>query len=235
MTTSQQRLIDSAWEYGVDNVIAASPASLSEEFKEFNKEVLSAERGAGYWVWKAYIIYKTMLCDFVNDGDIIFYSDAGIEIVGDLHSITDNMQEDIFLFSGRFPHHEWCKMDVINSINYFTETTYGELRSEYFDKLQIQASNMFIRVNNKSRAFIKEWLLYCQMPGFIDDSPSGEYNSDTFQEHRHDQAILMCLAIKYGIKSHWYPSTTNLDKRTDFLNDSYPPIFDHHRKRNNEY
>lgn len=231
MTISQQRLIDSAWKYGINNVFASSPASLSEEFKEFNKEIVSAERGAGYWLFKPYSIYKTMLCDFVNDGDIIFYSDAGIEIVGDLHTITDNMQEDIFLFSGRFPHHEWCKMDVIYAINY----EWAENSADYKKLLQIQASNMFIRVNDKSRAFIKEWLLYCQMPSFIDDSKSQLGNMETFQEHRHDQAICTCLAIKYGITSHWYPSTTNLDKRSDFPDDTYPPIFNHHRKRNEEY
>jgi hypothetical protein len=73
------------------------------------------------------------------------------------------------------------------------------------------------------------------MPGFIDDSPSMLPNHPEFQEHRHDQAILTCLQIKYQIKAHWWPSTYNLHQREHFPEDTYPPILNHHRKRNWEW
>ena len=60
----------------------------------------------------------------------------------------------------------------------------------------------------------------------------------SFQEHRHDQALLTAVAQKYNLRLHWWPAVYNdgaftYDKGT--YTDSYPPIFHHHRKRNDEW
>lgn len=243
MTISQNKLVESAWAHGINNAIASSPESLSEEFQVFNRDIFKHERGVGFWVWKAYCIYKTMLCDFVNDGDIIFYSDSGTTIVNNLNYVVDIMkrtEEDIFLFAGRFKHAEWCKMDVIQAINMqsltITPTQSGNLISMngYEEKPHVQASQMFFIVNEHTRNFVKEWLLWCQMPGFIDDSRSKAPNLPTFAEHRHDQAILTCLQIKYNIPLHWWPSNMNMDRQS-WYPDGYPALWEGHRKRNDEW
>jgi len=43
-----------------------------------SKFVESNERGIGYWIWKPYLIKKTM--EQMVDGDILLYLDAGCEI-----------------------------------------------------------------------------------------------------------------------------------------------------------
>jgi hypothetical protein len=169
-----------------------------KEFYEFNKETLDQERGGGYWLWKPYVIYLQMLN--AKDGDILIYSDAGVEFVNPVSEIIDRMDEDIFFFTNGFPNVEWCKGDVLNSIMPFSlskgiatldPSTYGNIEwaSDSRDFKQVQASVIFFKVNQKTRDFVKEWLLWCQMPGFIDDSPSKLPNYPTFAEHRHDQAI----------------------------------------------
>jgi hypothetical protein len=67
------------------------------------------------------------------------------------------------------------------------------------------------------------------MPGFISDAPSKLPNYETFAEHRHDQAILTCLAIKHGyIIDHWWPTNYSMHlPRSE--RDSYPVIFNHHQ------
>ena len=199
------------------------------EFEEFNKGIFSQKRGAGYWLWKPYLIFKTLIN--LPDNEILIYSDAGVEFVNNPQHIVDAMQQDIFLFGNNYKHVEWCKGDCMMAIN-------GRILPS--DLLQVQASVIFIRNNETTRNFVKEWLLWCQMPGFIDDSPSKLPNYPTFAEHRHDQAILTCLAYKYGYQLHYWPAQYNngafkYEKLPQYANDNYPIIFHHHRKRNNEW
>jgi hypothetical protein len=94
---------------------------------------------------------------------------------------------------------------------------------------------IFFKVNQKTRDFVKEWLLWCQMPGFIDDSPSKTPNCATFAENRHDQAILTALAIKHGYTiERWWPTTYSMHLPRS-ARDGYPVMFNHSRKRNWEW
>jgi hypothetical protein len=243
MSRSQHRLIKSAEKHGIDNFRQCSPEGGPKgDFWWMNHSILCQERGAGYWLWKPFIIYAELTT--MEEGEILFYSDSGVEIIDNLKYIEDKMNAEklnVFLFSGRFKHAEWCKADVIQAINHqnltATETQSGTIytMNGYESFLQVQASNMFFRNTPEVRNFVKAWLCYCQYPGFIDDSPSEAPNFPGFSEHRHDQAILTCLAIKENLKLHWFPSTTNMDRRDDFPGDDYPPLFLHHRMRNNEY
>lgn len=234
MTRSAMLCRESMLRNGVDECSIWGPRDISPVFKGLNREIFAAERGCGYWLWKPLIIYQTMIN--ANEGDAICYSDAGVEFIGHVQPIIDAMKdEDIFLFSNGWPHVEWCKGNVLHSIipEVYPSKNFGFQDTSIVHIKQAQASNIFIRVNEKTKAFVKEWLLWCQMPGMIDDSPSTVPNYPTFADHRHDQAILTCLAIKYGIKLHWFPTLTNQHQRIE--GDNYPTIFNHHRKRNSEW
>lgn len=223
MTISQENLVVSALNYGIDNVISYGRKDIDENFYLTNKEILDAERGAGYWLWKPYIINKTI--QKLNEGDILIYSDAGIRLINDPKAVIQQMNEGMFFFSNGWPHVEWCKAHTIIEM-------LQTLPESIKDRKQVQASVIFFEVNKSSRDFVKEWLLWCQMPGYIDDSPSITDNYPTFAEHRHDQAILTNLVIKYYYKTHWWPTIYSEHlPRTD----SYPPLFDHHRLRNHEW
>jgi hypothetical protein len=221
MTRSQLLCNESAAKCGVDMVYSYNNYNISKEFYASNADVLNSDRGAGYWLWKPYFINRKILD--LADGDILIYCDSGIEWLRNANEIISRMDEDIFFFTNGHIHAEWCKMDVMKAIN-----------SWPFDNdKQVQASVIFFKVNNNTRRFVEEWLLWCQMPGFIDDSPSVTPNYPTFAEHRHDQAVLTCLQIKYGYKLHWWP--TQYSEHIRIPGDDYPAMFNHHRKRNNEW
>lgn len=223
----------------VDDAAIFMPRHISRYFIDANSDIFKdGARGAGcYWLFKPFLLHDAMR--YAQNGDVIIYSDAGVEFINDVQHIISRMDEDIFFFTNGFPHVEWCKMDVIERILPTAyEHTYGFLtteksRKEFYDKKQVQASVIFLKVNQTTRNFVKEWLLYCQMPGFIDDSPSKLPNYPTFAEHRHDQAILTCLQIKYGYKLHWWP--TAYAEHIRIQGDDYPVMFNHHRKRDNEW
>jgi len=223
MTISQENLVVSAYNYGIDHVVSYGRKDIDENFYLTNKEILDSPRGAGYWLWKPYIINKTI--NQLNNGDILIYCDAGVRLINDPRAVINKMDEDVFLFSNGWRHTEWCKADCMKAINHWVGL-------DDFTQPQVQASVIFFKVNDSSRRFVKEWLLWCQMPGMIDDSPSTLPNYPTFADHRHDQAILTCLQIKYGYKLHWWPTIYSEHlPRTD----SYPALFEHHRLRNHEY
>lgn len=239
MTISRDRCANSASKYGADIVYEFSRESIDREFYFDNKSVLDAkfcENGTrpcdGYWLWKPYFINKVM--NEAQDGDYVVYVDAGCEIIAPLQSIVDVMDEDLFLFTNGLMHRDWCKGDVMMAIN--CSAADGPLGSSFYQHQQVQASALWIKVTPFSRKFIKEWLLFCQMPGMIDDSPSVLPNHPEFAAHRYDQAILCCLQIKYGIRTHWWPDAKwFVSQRYRWPNDQYPPMVIHHRKRNEDW
>lgn len=185
-------------------------------------EVMEKKRGAGYWLWKPEMIYRHL--KQMEYGEILVYADAGVEIVEDLRHIVNQMQEPIFLFANNYNHRHWCKKRV-----------YDEMFGQ--EGNQVQASVIFIRKTQRTLEFVNEWLRYCLIPGYIDDTIDREQDAD-FQEHRHDQAILTCLAQQCNYKLHYWPAMYNggqfvYDKTT--FSDPYPIIFHHHRKRNHEW
>lgn len=221
MTQSRRVCLQSALHVGrADTAMDFGRGHVDPQFNDDNLQILSAKRGAGYWLLKPYFI--DIIMGGALDGDYAVYADAGCEIIADFKHIIDVMDQDLFLFCNGHLHKEWCKADVMYKIN-----------GKIVDDMQVQASFIFIRVTPLSRAFIKEWLRLAQEPGMIDDSPSIRPNVPTFAEHRYDQAILCSLAIRDGIKTHWWPDELwYISQRYRWPNDLYPPMVRHHRFRN---
>jgi hypothetical protein len=223
MTISAAKCSESALTHGCDTSFVYKCEHLSEYFKWRNSETLNKPRGAGYWIWKPEII--RMELEKAQENDIVLYTDAGVEIIGDVRHLANAMDEIALLFHNQWWHHEWCKGDVMATMQGYKPTH------------QLQATAMLWLKCVPTMRFIKEWLMLCETPGFIDDSPSRTPNHEHFQEHRHDQAILTSLQIG-RINSHWWPASYVDGKFTYPKNgerDGYPVIFNHHRKRNNEW
>jgi hypothetical protein len=225
MTLAASVCEDSALRNNVDVVRTFNADDIDEKFSKQYAHILTQSRGAGYWLWKPYFIDKVI--NEMNEGDILIYCDAGVEIFNNVNHIVDRMKNDVFLFGNTYDHVHWCKMDVIKAICPTIQTN-----------KQVQASVMFFRVSETSKLFIKRWLQYCTKPGFIDDSKSISQNHSEFQEHRHDQAIITCLVYKYDMELHWWPAMYNgglftYDHKGYF--DDYPVIFHHHRFRNQNF
>jgi hypothetical protein len=233
MTISAERLKNSAVKHGCDYGVIYTQSDIPQLHKDLAAECYNEEKGAGLYVWKPYVCWDAI--SKLQDGDILIYADAGQEFVNDVNHIINAMDEDIFFFSNGWNHVDWCKFDVMKAINMNHIIGDASGLVGYKDLKQVQASLIFFKVNQTTRDFIKEWMLWSLMPGFCDNSPSKLPNVPTFQETRWDQSILCCLQIKYGYKLHWFPTTTAHHLHPDYPNDKYPAIVNHHRKRNNEY
>ena len=78
-TKSKNRLVDEAMRTGwFSSVIGYGEEDMSKEYKEEFKDILSLERGAGYWIWKSYFILKRL--SEIEKNDVLIYLDAGCTI-----------------------------------------------------------------------------------------------------------------------------------------------------------
>lgn len=191
-------------------------------------------RGYGYWLWKPYIIKKTL--DQLKDRDILLYLDAGCEI--------DTRNKDKILY-----YLELVKTDyLIGTYTTYMEKQYNKmdlilyldmLDDKYLNTYQHQAGLILIFICDKTRSLINEWYnIGCDYHN-IDDSQSINKNLDCFIEHRHDQSIFSLLTKKYNLFSRYsleeciniarnLSSVSNLlmidVKRILLLNNKYPKI-----------
>ena len=237
---------------------------LATDFYRDNIDILSQPRGLGVWAWKPWVVLmalegKMTGKQFIQnsftppkDGDILIYSDAGVEFINNVCHIIDRMDQDIFLFGNNWEHAHWCKRDVIDEVwpcaardipwsgSDGSEGIWENVDTAWtrFGK-QCQASVIFFRVSDYSKQFVAEWLKWCLFEGgrLIDDSPSRTPNHPEFRENRHDQAILTTLAYREGIKLHYWPASYNdgafsYKKLPEYEGDDYPILFNHHRRRN---
>lgn len=234
MTISATRCIESALKVGKCNHAGIyGPGDLSDTFKEAMAPVLAHERGAGFYCWKPYVIAKEM--NNMQEGDYLIWSDAGTEWLQDVRHLIDAMDEDILFFGNGHKHMEWCKMDCATEI--FGVPAFKILDQKHYLNFaeQVQASHIIFKITGEVVDLVDRWLMWTQCPGMIDNEPSILPNIPTFREHRWDQAILCCLQIQEGLKLHWFPSTMYMNDRHRFSNDKYPAMFDHHRRRNNDW
>jgi hypothetical protein len=228
MTIAAEICKASALANGCDKATIYRPHDIDPDFMWDNRDILSQKRGAGYWLWKPYLIDREL--KRMNDGEYLVYADAGVEFVNGINHIIDRMAGDIWLFGNMWQHVHFCKADVFVPI----------LSNQYYNYLgkQCQASVIVIRNTVYSRLFVHDWLKWCCQPGIIDDSPSKLPNHAEFQDHRHDQAVVTCLAIRHNVPLHWWPAMYNAGNFTyekTGYNDTYPVLFHHHRLRNSDF
>lgn len=159
------------------------------------KFIENNKRGYGYWIWKSYLIDKTM--DKLNDGDILLYCDIGCEIIKNekryLLEYIEAVKKYKILAHALYITNEYAftKMDLILKLGM---TNYNEV---YF--CQIESGIILLEVNNITRKIIKQWYELCCDYHNIDDTPSINPNVNFFWEHRHDQSVFSLLLKKYKL------------------------------------
>jgi hypothetical protein len=187
-------------------------------------EIMRQARGAGYWLWKPAILLDTL--NAVPDGDVVFYTDAGMTLIRDPRELferaTDEAPSVLFEHATSedapdfFKQSRWTKRDCFVLMD--------ADRPEFWNATQVIAGFQMHRNGAKARALVSEWLRFASDDRILTDRPNtmGAPNLEGFVEHRHDQSILTNLAVKYGIVGQLDPCDEHA---------SQPRIVDLHRRR----
>ena len=193
-----------------EKIYAFSPEDIDNNFKSLHSEIFSYKRGNGLWLWKPYFIDKVI--NECNEGDIVFYCDAGACFTKAPIKYIKPFLEDTPIFC--------CDIPLIESN--FTKPICFESLNLKSDEIkysnQIIATYLCLRVCEESRKLIKEWLDVCcniellKPEGCnINLTRSFEYE---FVTHREDQSLFSLLCKKYGYKPHRDISQRGLFPRT---------------------
>jgi len=206
-----------------------SPDNIDSDFFEKNKSILTQSRGAGYWLWKPYFIQKVL--ESVNDGDIVFYVDAGNILLYDPSFLYQyfKLNNGIILFDNRdgmtngesAKNYISCKKDSFVLMNCDTE--------KYVFGTHLNASYQIYQKNQNSLEFVDEYLTFCMNEQIITDSPNvfGD-NYPGYYDHRHDQSVLSILTIKRNVIPLIDPSEWGNKCGVRMFNQ----LFHHHRNSN---
>ncbi len=178
-----------------DEVIEYSKKNIDDDFLKKNNHILSQRRGAGYWLWKPYIIYKTL--NLVKENDVVFYSDSGIsflEDISELLPVLNSHPSQMLVFElDVHKNKTWTKRDcfVLTDCN----------TSEFADMNMILASYMIMKKSHFVMNFIENWLTVCQDYRAITDCENelGLNNYKEFIDHRHDQSVLSLISRKFKV------------------------------------
>jgi len=230
---SLQNLEKTSLEIGkVDEFIGYKEEWLkTTDFWKKNAFILSRPRGAGYWIWKPYLILETF--NNLTNGDVVLYSDAGLSVIGNLDHLYEVAQNDpnggkvLFkLPAVGVPHHlakTWTKRDTFVLMSCDEE--------KYWNANMSNGAVSLWKKTEENIEFLKEWQRYLRDPRIVTDDPNmaGRPNFMEFKDHRHDQSVLSLLAIKYNFKMYRDPTQFGNEEKEVFGNSPYPQLFNHHR------
>lgn len=200
---SKQRALSKAKSVGGFNYVHSfNFDSLSRRFRRTHHNLLKEKRGAGYWLWKPYILLKTLI-EHMNEDDIVMYQDAGAYMIrnaGPLLKLCEHSKQGIVVFTLNKIESEYTKQDAFILMNMsFPEA------SESYQRL---ASFVVLRKSCTSIQFAMEWLAYASDRRIVTDDPNtmGVPNPPSFRDNRHDQSVLSLLSKKWALPAYRDPS-----------------------------
>lgn len=223
-----------AKKWGANRVIEYSPKDIDEEFMIRNDQILSQNRGYGYWLWKPYFILKTL--KQIDEGDYLIYSDSGAAYIDKVTYLINVMERDgidVMPFCISQTEIKWTKRDILVLMN--------ADQKDILNSAQICGTYMVIKKTKQSLEIIAEWLEKAEDARMITDAPNvmGKKNYEEFVDNRHDQSIWSVLCKKKGIQPYRDPSQygSNAQEFTKEVTErsTYPQIMESHRHADLKY
>mmetsp|Transcript_25921 Transcript_25921/g.62524 ORF Transcript_25921/g.62524 Transcript_25921/m.62524 type:complete len:195 (+) Transcript_25921:1011-1595(+) len=166
--------------------------------RQKNREILAKKRGGGLWLWKPYIINKTLAT--MNEGDYVVYHDAGAYLTGPVHPLMALMEsgfhdpplDGVLTFGVGFSQGRFCKRDTFIKQNCDTDVCHKAM--------QVDGYLSVWRKGPHAQRLIDMWLTDCQDFSILGDTPNKlqKPNLAGFKDHRHDQAILTNILSREG-------------------------------------
>lgn len=176
-----------------DKILYFNPNCLPDSLLLKCKDILDCERGGGYWLWKPVIILTSLYQ--INEGDGLLYLDSGDIFYNNIRNLIQNVlsKNEILLTIGHNQQKKYCKRDCFVLMDCDEE--------KYWNNMQIEAGMIIIKNTENMRKLVYEWIKFATNPNIITDISNicGKDNFPEFIDHRHDQAILNNLKVKYNL------------------------------------
>ncbi len=175
--------------FGFDDCHAYGPQDIDVDFAQRHAATLRQKRGAGYWLWKPYILAAAMAK--LSHGDFLFYADAAMHFVNPIDPMVAALEQhklDLLILGEGFAEAVYTKRDAFVLMDADTPSIVGSP--------QRFASCFMLRKSPWSESFLQRYLSYCEDERILTDQDNlcGLPNYPGFVAHRHDQSVFSLLS-----------------------------------------
>jgi len=192
------------------------PIDLEPSFQEKNLEILSHSRGAGYWLWKPYLLSRFV--EKMGRNEAVLYLDCGLLPRKNAAFYSDLLVDDrihVWETEGQVIQ-DWTEPNVLKAL---------ELPLALQKNPLVMGGAILARQSKIVKDFAKLWLHLCENPDLLcPDAATSYVNPKSIVWHRHDQSI---LSVIVALHPDWFHIHS---KDRDEL--PYNSIFDLHRNPN---
>jgi hypothetical protein len=168
-------------------------------YKARNSHILNHNQGAGFWIWKSYIIMKYLY--EIDKDDVVCYCDSlylftGQRNIQEITQLIDN-KHGIFITHNKPNEPMYLEKQYTKGDAFFLMNRRDE---EYYDTPQAWGGFIIIKNNFISLQIITEWFTYVQDERIVTNLPTVIMpNHGDFIENRHDQTVISIICKKYKI------------------------------------
>ena len=184
---------------GVEGFMHYTRKDLPKEFLEKHKAYLSYKKGAGYWVWKPYIVLQAL--KNIPEGDVLIYADSTMTAHGSLLPLVNLLKDhDLVCFQANNHNH------LDHPKPWQCDPHYWEGRSidhGILEQKMIWAGMFAVKNTKEVRQFMRAWLDYTADTSLLHDPKTG-LQDENMLGVLHDQTIFSLLLWK-NMKRGWLP------------------------------
>lgn len=201
----------SALNRGFDRFFQYHRKDIDAEFYEQNKKILDQKRGSGYWLWKPYILLKTL--KELPEGSIVFYADSPVifkKSIGPFVRKLNDTNTDVLLLQDGSKRKNNFNM-AFQTIKSEALALNGVDSNSVNNKYALWGAFLVVRNTERGRAFVQMWLNLCKNKDALTDQPlDNQKQHPNFKGHSHDQALLF-VATQKNPDGITYITTDDLD------------------------
>jgi len=181
-----------------DKIKVYTQFDFDEEYKNRHQHFFNGNRrGYGYWMWKSYIVLKTL--NEMQEDDILVYADAGCTLNNNLIAknrlsfyieLCKTITTGNVSFQTSYIEKTWTKMDMF--------VTLDAKNPEIMNSGQLVGGVFILKKCLHVMDLVNQWYTVSHNYQLISDFPSVIPNDPSFRDHRHDQSIFSILRKKRG-------------------------------------
>jgi len=193
-----------ALKVGVDDARAYGVKDLSPAWTKKHHEILSQRRGAGWWLWKPYLILRALKDPAVPWArGVVMWVDAGNYLFADPRSLVESALWHSDVAALRLKtclEADWTSSRSLQQLNV-------SRRYAVTDRPQLGAYFLLFRKTQIAISFVEDWLRRSEDPialiGGVDSDGMGDEVSEIpgFQKHQADQSVFSVLFKDYGFSA----------------------------------
>ena len=177
------------------------------------------QKGAGYWIWKPYIVNKRL--SEIRDGDTLVYLDAGCSIrskgekrFGEYLDMLGDSECGVMAFQLPYLEKEWTVKEIFQ---HFDLEPDGELANTG----QIMGGCCIIRKTGQAVEIVEQWYNTLAANPLLFTDHYSDNQAPYFRENRHDQSVFSIIRKMHN--TVLLPNEIDLRGQPDSKNaQSYP-------------